>query len=220
MSVISTLISFVFHPVWMVTYMMLLLLAAVPEWFSYSDPRRKIFVILTVFFLTAVFPIIGMALMKLQGLVKTFQMKEKKERIAPLIFSGVFYLWLYINIRQNPGIPPALIYFVLGSVISLFLALFINNFSKVSLHTIGIGGLLTGVFLFTFFIGYGSLGISFPLLNKTFIITSEMTLIFCTLVAGLVGTARLYSRAHQEDEIYGGYLTGILSQLIAFLIVY
>ncbi len=220
MSAISTFISFVFHPVWMVTYMMFLLLAAVPEWFVYSDPRKKIFVVLTVFFLTAVFPVVGIVLMKLQGLVKSFEMKDKRERIAPLIFTGVFYLWLYINIRQNPSIPPALIYFVLGSVISLFLALFINNFSKVSLHAIGIGGLLTGVFLFTFFIGYGSLNISFPLLNKAYIVSSEMILLFCTVIAGLVGTVRLYSRAHQEDEIYGGYLTGILSQLLAFQMVY
>lgn len=204
----------------MVTYMMFLLLAAVPEWFTYSDPRKKIFVVLTVIFLTAIFPVIGMALMKLQGLVKSFHMKEKKERIAPLIFSGVFYLWLYINIRQNPGIPPALIYFVLGSVISLFLALFINNFSKVSLHAIGIGGLLTGVFIFTFFIGYGSVEITFSLFKKAYIFSSELILIFCILVAGLIGTVRLHSRAHQEDEVYGGYLTGILSQLIAFQIVY
>jgi hypothetical protein len=47
-----------------------------------------------------------------------------------------------------------------------------------------------------------------------------MILLICTLIAGLVGTVRLYSRAHQEDEIYGGYLTGILSQLLAFQIVY
>ena len=40
------------------------------------------------------------------------------------------------------------------------------------------------------------------------------------LLAGAVGTSRLYLKAHKENEIYGGYIVGILAQLIAFRVFF
>ena len=69
------------------------------------------------------FPMIAILMMKALGLIKTLDMKEKQERIGPLIVSGLFYMWLYANIRNNDLIPDALSFFILGTTISIFIAL-------------------------------------------------------------------------------------------------
>ena len=45
-------------------------------------------------------------------------------------------------------------------------------------------------------------------------------ILFIVLLSGAVGTARLYLKAHNEQEIYGGYVVGILSQMIAYRIFF
>ena len=40
-------------------------------------------------------------------------------------------------------------------------------------------------------------------------------LLLCILLVGLVGTARLYLKEHKPQEIYSGYILGILGMMIA-----
>jgi hypothetical protein len=51
-------------------------------------------------------------------------------------------------------------------------------------------------------------------------ISNDLMLLLTLIIAGLVGTARLLLNAHQKDEIYGGYVVGILSQMIAIQIYF
>ena len=71
------------------------------------------------------------------------EMRDKNERIGPLIVTGLFYIWLYVNIRKNDKIPAALSFFVLGCTISVFSALTIYSVTKISLQTIAEDGLVT-----------------------------------------------------------------------------
>ncbi|MEZ4980203.1 MAG: hypothetical protein R2769_01165 [Saprospiraceae bacterium] len=51
-------------------------------------------------------------------------------------------------------------------------------------------------------------------------IAMSTVLLMVILFAGLVGSARLYLKAHSPGELWGGYLVGIGTQLVAFWIVY
>ena len=98
----------------MVFYMMSYVLFAFPEEFSTPDPRQKVFIVLSFLTLSVMFPLLGIAMLKWQGLISSFQMNIRKERIGPLIVIAIFYLWLFVNIKGNTLVPDLISFFVLG----------------------------------------------------------------------------------------------------------
>lgn len=216
--IFSKTIAVVFHPLFVVTYALLLLLWVNPYLFSFQDPKAKGIVIILFFMLSFGFPFITILMMKLLGFVRTLEMESHRERIIPLAITGAFYLWLFVNIKENSIIPIALRMFVLGATISLFIAFMINIISKISLHTVGMGGLVMIVVLTRFLYSYDVCTLTIPSLG-TFTIHLNLLIIITIILAGLVGTTRHYLKAHELKDIYGGYLVGIIGQLIAFRIL-
>ena len=211
-------VSLIFHPLLILTYMTILLLIVNPYWFGVVRPGEKIPLLLAIFFSSFVIPVVAVFLMRFLGLVESMELRDKRERIGPYIVTAIFYLWLYVNFRNDPSMPPVFTTFVLGTIIGVFLAFFINIFSKISAHAVGMGGAIGMLFLLIalgpfdpVLIHLGSLGV---------IRTSLATiLLLCMLIAGLVGTSRLLLNAHESIDLYGGYLVGLASQFVAFQIL-
>ena len=218
--ILANLISVLLHPLFVIGYVMLFLMWANPYLFGFSGDKAEGLVVISIVSISVLFPMISILMMKALGLISTLEMKDKNERIGPLIVTGLFYMWLYVNIRNNDSIPAALSFFVLGCTISVFLALIINSFTKISLHTIAAGGLATGMMYILFHFTYGHLDVAIPVLQTQFRISDRLVLIIIMFTAGAVGASRLYLKAHKENEIYGGYVVGILSQLIAIRIFF
>ena len=133
------------------------------------------------------------------------------------MITSVAYLWLFLNIRTHNAIPALFSAFILGALISLALAFFINNFKKVSLHSVGVGGLLIAIFhiLYT----EGKTHTIIPLGNSyTLTVHSIVFMISLIIIAGAVLSSRLYLRAHQSQDVFGGLLVGIIGQLFALII--
>ena len=189
-----------------------------PYLFSITDPKAKGLIIISVTSLTIVFPLICVLMMKLLGLIESVQMKGDKERVGPLIATGIFYLWLFINIKDNDMIPEAFSFFVLGSTIALFIGFFLSNFDRISLHTIGIGGLLMGAIIIRFNYAYEIIPLDLGTLGA-YAIQVDLIVILTIIIAGIVGTSRLLLGAHNREQIFGGYVVGIFSQLIAYNII-
>lgn len=103
---------------------------------------------------------------------------------------------------------------MLGAVIGLFIAFFINIFSKISAHAVGMGGLLGMVIITMALSNFDSFVLHSTIIG-TFEFSMNALLLFTLLMAGLVGTARLLLDAHTPNDIYGGYLVGFASQFIA-----
>ena len=187
-----------------------------PYLFSFHEIKAKGLIVISTFMLSAFFPMVAITMMKALGLIKSLQMRDKMERVGPLIATSIFYLWLYLNIKENTMIPGAFSFFVLGSTIALFLSFFLNIFHKVSLHAVGAGGFLTGIILIGSNFSYGSFIINLPALGSYQV--SMMTLyIALLLIAGITLTSRLILRAHYKNELYGGFFIGVVSQILAFI---
>jgi membrane-associated phospholipid phosphatase len=210
------IISFVMHPLFIVGYVLIFLMLANPYIFGFSGPKSQGLVIISILTISVMFPLIAIVMMKALGLISSLEMPDKKERIGPLIITGLFYMWLYVNVRNNDNIPSALSFFILGSTIAVFMALTINSFTKISLHSIAAGGFLTGMFFIVLNWSYGYVDIPLPFLSMEWRWSDRMVMIIVFLLSGAIGTARLYLKAHKPDEIYGGYIVGILAQMIAY----
>ena len=212
----SYFFSVLFHPLLMITYMIIIMLMVDPYMFGFNSVEGGMLEVVRAFFSTFFIPAIAVLLMKGLGFISSLNMKTREERIGPYIVTGIFYLAYFYAMYRNPDMPSIYKVFLLGSVIGLFLAFFLNLFTKISAHGVGMGGLL-GMVLITifrtkqpsFFIQLGSpLEVS---LNTLLI----LTIIFC----GVVGTSRLLLNAHEPKDLYGGFLVGMTTQFIALNIL-
>ncbi len=210
-------ISVALHPLLVPTYGLILLLLVNPYDFGIrviSDMPGKI-LILRIFLSTFFIPAFAIIMLRLTGLVKTLEMRDRHERIGPYIITAVFYLWMLQNFLHNPTIPLAYTSFLLGGVIGLFLAFFVNIFSKISIHAVGMGGLL-GLIVMTMMWWYrqGSFTIHSTLFG-VLEVSMAGVLILMLILAGAVGSSRLLLQAHRPPELYNGYLVGFFAQLVA-----
>jgi membrane-associated phospholipid phosphatase len=185
--------------------------------FIVNDEKARFLLIFNVFMLTVFFPLFSIFLMKMLDFIKSYKMEDKTERIGPLIATGIFYLWMFVNFKDNTTISVSFSSFVLGSTIGLFMALMLNSFTKISLHTIAAGGLVSGLLFIKYLYSYETFFVNLPF--GSFQVSTTFVIIIAMIIAGLVGTSRLMLKAHDEFDVYGGYIVGIFSMIVAFRIM-
>ena len=214
MRIIAQAISVIFHPLLILTYMLVLLLLVNPYLFGVPSIGAHKQLILMMFISTFAIPMLAVVMMKTLGLIDTLEMRDKMERVGPYIAVGIFYMWMAFYCYKSPIIPTAYAVPVVGTTIALFTAFIINIFQKISIHAVGMGGLVGMVLITMWLFSYDSF--AFEAFNLgTFQISMSLVLMVAIVLAGLVGTARMVLGAHTPPELYGGYMVGFLTQFIA-----
>jgi hypothetical protein len=212
-------LSYLGHPLLIVTYALLVLLAVNPFAFGVrqiTDPRAFL-LLLSVFGSTFLIPGFGVALMKPLGLIRSLEMQDKQERTGPFIITGVFYLWVFKNLASGGNTPVLFAEFMLGATIALFLAFFFNIFTKISIHATGMGG-LTAMMILLLREWPGAV-LSIPLFGGALQISLTLLLAAAIVFAGLVCTARLALGAHSLNEIYHGFAAGMVAVMVAAMLL-
>jgi membrane-associated phospholipid phosphatase len=170
--------------------------------------------LLRIFLYTFFIPAFAVAMLRPLGFISSLEMEDRTERTGPYIITAIFYLWAYMNMRNSALFPPAYASFMLGAVIALFVAFFINIFSKISAHAVGMGGLLAMVIITMLRFSHDVFTIQTGLLG-TINFNMNAVLIIVIVLCGLVGTARLLLKAHEPRDLYGGFMVGFVAQLLA-----
>lgn len=215
MRTFAKLISIIFHPLTMLTYIVLILLMINPYIFGKSNITQGWWLVAQVFMSTFLLPAFAVMMMKNLGLVASYEMEERTDRIIPFIVTGMFYLWVFMSVRKTNVFPQIYTVAVLGATISLFLAFFLNLFNKISIHAVGVAGLLGIVlvamrwFSYSYFY-WGESRMAIPI---------YWLLIITLLVAGLVCTSRLLLKAHEPKDILQGFIVGLLGMGVASYIL-
>jgi membrane-associated phospholipid phosphatase len=212
----AKIISVIFHPLLVLTYMLMLLLIVNPYLFGVNNigDKGSIRLILTVFFSTFLIPAFAIFMMWRLKLISSLHMGDKQDRIGPFIATGVFYLWVFRSVMEDSNIPTAFIIAVLGTTMGLFICFLINLFFKISLHATGMGGLIGMVLIIMWLYSYGSFTLHIPFIGASEI-SINFVLILCILLAGIVGSSRLFLRAHTPRELYAGFALGLACQYMA-----
>ena len=207
MKSLARIISYVFHPLLFPTYGTLLILASNPNRFGYFGDKVHIVWLIIVFALTFVFPSVWLFMMKRLEMINSLKLENAKERIVPFIAAGTFYLWTAWMFKPNVNmkIPSNefIFYLMLGSCISIFTALLINIFSKVSLHAVGAGN----------FVGLTLVLVGLSTYDLRFLLMAVI------LLAGIIGASRLVLKVHTTTEVFTGYAVGFIAQFIVFSIL-
>ena len=143
------------------------------------------------------YPLITILLLKALGFIDSVFFYTQQDRILLYVTSMIFFFWAQYSLREQPQIPRILVAFMFGVFISSAVALIANIYFKISMHAIGMGGLI---------------GICFIIMQQnTMLMTWALSTAF--LIAGLVCTARLIVGDHTSKEIYTGLLAGFICQL-------
>lgn len=195
--------SYIFHPVFVPLYIIFFLLYIHPSAFSGFSEQEKKQTVLIILLNLVIFPLITVLLLKAVGFIDSLYLRTQKDRIIPYIASGIFFFWGYTVFKEQPQYPPVLTAFILGIFLASSAALLANIYFKVSMHAIGMGGWL-GFFLLLFY-------------RNSMLMTWPLCL--ALLVTGLVCSSRLLLRSHEQKDIYGGLLIGMITQWVAAVVV-
>jgi hypothetical protein len=206
LSIPAKIISYVFHPLFIPTYIFIFLIYQVPYEFAGITPFQLQLRLFSIFWLTAFFPAFAVFLLWRLKFSESIFLRTQKERIIPYVVTMFFYWWMYYLSRShefNDQQPAVLRFFYMGIFIATVIGLILNNYFKISLHGMGVGGAMTAITLFAMFYKL-PLGVSMSV---------------AALIAGIVCTARFLVSDHTNKEVYTGLFVGIISQLVAYYFV-
>ena len=197
MRVVAQIISYVFHPL-MMPIAGTIILFNTHSYINYAlSPELKRAVLILVGTNTLAMPLLVALLLLNRKWIGSLAMETRKERTIPYAITIVFYVVALFLLKQAP-VPSVLLHFLIGTTLSVFVALVVNSRWKISAHAIGIGGIV-GVLLFV------------SILLEIYI---TPYLVIALLAAGLVGTSRLILNSHTPNQVYAGFLIGLLCQFI------
>jgi hypothetical protein len=192
------LFSYIFHPLFIPLYITWFLAFVHPGYFAGFSIVGKKKLLLLIGINAFAFPAITVLLLKGLGFIRSIYLKTQKDRIIPYIASMTFFFWTQYVLRQQSYIPRILVSFMFGVFISSAAALIVNIYYKISMHAIGMGGVI-GLFLVI-------------MRQNTMLMTWPLSVAF--LLTGLVCSSRLVVSDHSGREIYSGLMLGMLCQLV------
>jgi len=218
MKSVARVVSFVFHPLFVLTYMTLVLLWTNPFSFGWRHVAEADTLLIIMIMTTITLPGLAVLMMKMLGWVKTFELETQGERIGPFLVAGVMYLSLYLHITKAETFPVSLRIAVLGALVSLWGCFFLNALFKVSLHATAMGGLVALVLLTRWVFGYSEAQIGLPG-GSNLVVPLNGVVYITILMAGIVCTSRLIVKAHERREIYTGFMLGFSAIMISWMIL-
>jgi hypothetical protein len=199
----AKVISYVFHPIFIPTYVFIFLMQHVPYEFAGISPYQLQLRLFSIFWLTAFFPAFAVFLLWRLKFSESIFLRTQKERIVPYIITMFFYWWMYYLSRNFTDQPAVLKFFYMGIFVATVFGLILNNYFKISLHAMGVGGALAAIILFAFY--YQS--------------PWSVSISIAALITGVVCTSRFLVSDHTNKEIYTGLFVGIGCQLAAYWFV-
>ena len=212
----ALLLSALFHPLLLPTYIFLLLVGINPYLFGTTElgDSRAMSNLILIFLDTFIIPVVAIFIMARLNMINSMMMEEKSERIGPLLLVMVLYFWIYWNFNKGNEMPTLFNSFMLGVVIALVVAFVINLLDKISLHATGMGGLVAVSLILVGVYGSNSIRVGDVLVG------SRLVVLLTLLLAGLVGAARLALGAHDKLQLYVGYSLGFVAQFVALKFYY
>jgi len=192
--------SIIFHPLFIPVYGMIIIFSA-PTLFGYLPFTVKKLLLLIVLINNVLLPVSLLPFFRYKNLISSWTINNRIERNIPLIISSILYSLTSFIIFRLP-IPVFLKSFILSVFILSVILTLINFWWKISLHSTGVGALISLVIILAF-------KMYTPLV---------WYLISVIIIAGIVLSSRLRLNTHSPLQVWLGFLTGFLGLSLFMLI--
>lgn len=197
---LTQFISIILHPMFMPILALHLTLLVLPS-LAFTLSHNLLLIYGILIFSTMVLPLISIFWLMQKGKVSSLEMSNHKERSLPLFKTVIWMSFGYYLLQNLLFYTPILKAELLGAILIILLAAIISKFWKISLHLLGIGGVV-GVF------------IALQIIHGDFL----YLLLLFILLSGLLGVARIKQKAHNYAQVYAGFLVGLSVELITLLV--
>jgi membrane-associated phospholipid phosphatase len=204
---LARIISVVFHPLLLVTYLLLLLAYFLPSALYPVTIEGTMTFILFMFVLTFVLPVLNIAMFRVLGAVQSFTLEKRVERVRPFLLIALLYCfvtYLFYS-KWRVGMDDGLLRLLLIIDCLVVLAAIITIFYKISIHSMGVTGLL---------------GILLPLNkaaeNNLLLVPTIITIV----IAGVVMSSRLQLNSHTPREVMVGSVVGFSTGFFGMIILF
>ena len=201
---IANLVSIVFHPLLLATYLFSAFILLDPM--LVLPPGYNIFaqwlIVLVVWLTTFAIPALSLGLLKYTGNISSLKLLNRKERLLPFFYITIFYSFTaYFFSRQMLVTDVTSGIFILTAIMILTAAI-ITFFWKISVHSLSMGGAVGLLFVITAMMPDSPV---------------NYLLLATIIISGLVLSARLKLQAHTPAQVYIGFVVGLF---ISFMIIY
>ncbi len=196
---LANVVSLIFHPLIMPTAGLLIVFSS-GSYISLLPYEVKKIISVVVFINTLALPLLLLPIFQRLGVIQSFQMQDKRERVIPLAITAIPYLFSFYFLKRLP-IPEIIATFILGATIAIAIALLASIFWKISIHMVGIGGIFGLIFAY----------------SLRFQVDVLIFLIVLAFISGLVAWARLELNFHKPSQVYVGFLTGCFAVALSIV---
>ena len=194
MKVVAKLISILFHPLLLTTYLVIVLTVFFPSMLMIRNENQRIIVSL-IFVFTFVLPALNIAMLRSFGTISSLMLESRQERIVPFVFISLLYILVTFLFHYKLPFSSNFNKLMIIITAMIVVSLIITFFYKISIHSLAM---------------CGGIGILLPL-NK---VSEQVNLLWPTaitiVVAGLVMSARLFLGAHTPREVMYGSVVGFI----------
>lgn len=195
------IVSFVFQPLLMPTFGIIILLFTKLSDF-YTD-IWKWFAVGGTFLFTALLPATPILMMLRKGQIKDLYISKREQRTFPYLFSLLAYTFWTVFLWRVLQMPFFIVAMGVGSTISIIIITLINTKWKISAHLSGIGGLTGGVFAYCYVMGVNPLWLMILLL----------------VFSALTAVSRIELKAHTPAQTLAGFTVGFLMVFLSGIFV-
>lgn len=203
----ARVLSIVFHPLFIPTYLLALLSWAVPTLLEPIGVELQAKFLIFIFLVTAVLPLLNVSIFKSFGTIRSFSMPERRERLMPFVFISAIYIAVtylfHIHARMN--LNDNFLKFMVVIDMIVVAATIATFFFKVSVHSVTI---------------WGVIGILVPLNKITEVDRIFYPTIAVIALAGFIMAARLQLGSHTPREVILGAVLGLATSFIGMLLLF
>jgi membrane-associated phospholipid phosphatase len=163
--------------------------------------KAKQYIVILVFFNTAIVPMLTMLLLKKTGKISTLSLHDKRERLVPLFVGAACYFLTY-NLLLKLHLHPFIAFYLATCTILALLTMSVTWFWKISAHMVSMGALTGALVVFT------------PWLQ----VDTSNWIIASFVLAGLLGSARIVLKGHGLLQVLAGFVVGFATTLLLFVL--
>lgn len=206
--VLARIISFIFHPLLMATYLFAVFAICYPLGFEpLNDEATYWRFVLNLFFLTFMFPALVIGVFKSLGTIDSVMMKSRRERVLPFMIISAVYIAVTVMVHQmiRVNINDNLLRFLLVIDALVLVSAIVTLFFKVSVHSISASGFIGIMFYLNLIMD-----------NRAVLYPTLISI----LIAGIIMSARLKLNVHTPREVSIGAGIGLVTSVVGMIILF
>lgn len=207
MNTLARIVSYLFHPLLIPTYLFILLSRTVPAALDPVQSASHLLFIILIFIVTCALPVVNLLMLRFLRTIKSLHMEERSDRIIPFIMISVIYVCVtyLFYAKSRIGINDNFMKIMIIVDLLAIVATVCTFFFKISIHSVVI---------------WGVIGILIPLNKLTGVDALFYPTVIVVLLAGVIMSARLQLNVHTPREVMLGGVAGLAAGIGGMLILF